>query len=435
MKLPAGLALALLSPWLCPAPAALAAEPNPWLERRVLNMAHGGGEHEAPTDTLFAQKLALAGGVNVLELDVRRTKDGTLIMTHDETADRVTDGTGRWLDMTIEEVKRLDNAHDFRCTTSCARYGSETFPLRGIATGQRPPPPGFEANDFRVATIREVLEAFPDALLSLEIKGESPGDLPTAVALADLLREFGRADDVLIASFDAGLISAFKARAPEIHTTPALAEAADFYFNRKPPQGHVAFQIPPDYFGLTVSTPQFTADAHAIGLAVYVFLDDPIENEAMYERLLADGVDGIITARPTRMRELLEARGLGFRSRLDLETGLARTGPRTVDLPLRCRPSAATPRCRAALSLDLLALADGRVLPGLPHRIGLGHADVARGETAPARLRLSPLASWLLFWLGPLETRLQVDGVGLQDADTSFPLRLEAGFPTRAGRH
>lgn len=432
--LPLAPLLVLLSVSFVPARAALAAEPNPWPERRVLVMAHGGGEHEAPTDTLFAQKLARAAGANVLELDVRRTGDGVLIMTHDETADRVTDGTGRWIDMTIDAVKHLDNAHDFRCTTNCGRYGSDPYPLRGIATELRPPPPGFSPNDFRVATIREVLEAFPDALLSLEIKGSSPADVPTAVALADLLREFGRTDDVLIASFDEGLISAFKARAPEIHTTPALREAADFYFNRIPPQGHVAFQIPPDYFGLTVSSPQFTADAHALGLAVYVFLDDPIETEAMYERLLVDGVDGIITARPTRMRELLEERGLGFRSRLDLEAEVAIASPRSVSLPLRCHPSASTPRCRAALSLDLLGLGAGRTLPS-PLRIGLGAADVSRGETALTSLRLSPLASWLLFWLGPLDTRLHIDGAGLQDAVTTRTLRIEPGFPTRATPH
>lgn len=418
---------------ILPAQAALAADPNPWLERRVLNMAHAGGEHEAPTDTLFAQKLALEAGADVLELDVRRTKDGVLIMTHDETADRVTNGTGRWVDMTIEEVKRLDNAHDFRCTTNCARYGTDPFPLRGIATGQRPPPPGFEANDFRVATIREVLETFPDSLLSIEIKGSSPPDLQTATALADLLVEFGRTDDVLIASFDEGLITAFKERAPQIHTTPALREAADFYFNRVPPRGHVAFQIPPDYFGFVVSTPRFTADSHALGLAVYVYLDDPTEDEAMYERLLADGVDGIITARPTRMRELLEARALGFRSRLDLDATVARAAPRSVDLPLHCRESASAPMCRAELSLDLLALADGRQLPGAP-RIAAGAAEVARGTTSLVRLRLTPLASWLLFWLGPLDARLRIEGVGLNDADATAPLRVEAGFPTRAGR-
>lgn len=426
--------LALLLPLLVSltvARASLAQAPNPWLERHVLNMAHAGGEHEAPTDTLFAQKLAFAGGANVLELDVRRTGDGVLIMSHDETADRVTDGSGRWLDMTLAEVKQLDNAADFRCAAHCERYGADPYPLRGIATGQRPPPPGFEANDFRVATIREVLETFPDALLSIEIKGSSPGDLPTAVALADLLREFGRTDDVLIASFDEGLISAFKERAPEIHTTPALREAADFYFNRIPPQGHVAFQIPPDYFGLTVSSPQFTADAHAIGMAVYVFLDDPIENEAMYERLLADGVDGIITARPTRMRELLEARGLGFRSRLEMEATIASAEPRSVSLPLRCRPSASTPHCRAQLALDLVGLGPGRLLPA-PLQIGLGAADVMRGESGLASLRLSPLASWLLFWLGPLDTLLRIEGVGPQDADARVPLRIEAGFPTRA---
>lgn len=404
---------------------------NPWLERRVLNMAHAGGEHESPTDTLFAQKLARAAGANLLELDVRRTQDGELIMTHDETADRVTDGTGRWTDLTLAQVKQLDNAYDFRCTVNCGRYGPETYPLRGIATGQRPPPVGFEANDFRVATLREVLEAFPDILLSIEIKGSSPGDLPTAVALADLLREFGRSDDVMIASFDTGLIDAFKQRAPEIHTTPALREAADFYFNGVPPVGHVALQVPPEYFGFVVSQPAFVALAHGAGLAFYVFLDDPTETEAMYARLFADGVDGIITARPTRMQELLEERGEVFRSRLDVAGATAAALPRAADVSLHCRESAVNPRCRATLSLALTGFG-GRTLPGAPLVLGTGSAEIARGETASARLRLSPWAGWLLFFFGPLDGRLLVEGAGPNDADATAPLRLEAAFPTRA---
>lgn len=427
---PVLLLLLLLLAAFLPAPAS--AE-NPWLERRVLNMAHAGGEHEAPTDTLFAQKLARAAGANLLELDVRRTQDGELIMTHDETADRVTNGTGRWTDMTLAQVKQLDNAYDFRCTTNCARYGGETHPLRGVATGQRPPPPGFAPADFQVATVREVLEAFPDILLSLEIKGNSPADVPTAVALADLLREYGRSDDVLIASFDNGLIEAFKQRAPEIHTTPALREAADFYFNGVPPVGHVALQVPPEYFGFVVSQPAFIQRAHAAGLAFYVFLDDPTETEDMYARLFADGVDGIITARPTRMQELLEARDLVFRSRLEPAAAHARALPGFVDVPLRCRDSAVNPHCRAGLALELVGLG-GRPLAGGPGTIGAGAAEVARGATAPVRLRLSPWASFLLFWFGPLETRLHVAGAGPNDADTTHAFRLEAGFPTRAGR-
>jgi glycerophosphoryl diester phosphodiesterase len=137
--MPLPLLLATLLVLLACPMASRAAGANPWLERRFLNMAHAGGEHEAPTDTLFADKRALAAGANLIELDVRRTKDGALIMSHDDTADRVTDGTGSWLDLTLEQVKRLDNAYNFECTASCEGYGDERHPLRGIATGQRPP--------------------------------------------------------------------------------------------------------------------------------------------------------------------------------------------------------------------------------------------------------------------------------------------------------
>lgn len=153
----------------------------------------------------------------------------------------------------------------------------------------------------------------------------------------------------------------------------------------------------------------------------------------MHARLFADGVDGIITARVTRMREILEERQLVFRSRLEPTAASARALPGFVDVPLYCRDSAVNPHCRASLALELTGLA-GRALAGGSGLVGAGTAEVARGETAPARLRLSPWASFLLFFFGPLETRLHVTGTGLNDADATQPLRLEAGFPTRAGR-
>ncbi|MER3453487.1 MAG: endoglycoceramidase [Acidimicrobiia bacterium] len=62
--------------------------PNPWLGRRVLNIAHQGGEREAPSNTLYAFKEAVAKGADVLELDVHATADGELVVIHDATVDR-----------------------------------------------------------------------------------------------------------------------------------------------------------------------------------------------------------------------------------------------------------------------------------------------------------------------------------------------------------
>ena len=86
---------------------------NPWLERRIINYAHQGGSHEAPSSTLLAIEQALANGAGAIELDVHATRDRRLVVCHDETVDRTTDATGAIAELTLEEVQRLDNAHWF----------------------------------------------------------------------------------------------------------------------------------------------------------------------------------------------------------------------------------------------------------------------------------------------------------------------------------
>lgn len=79
----------------------------------VLNMAHQGGEDELPSNTLYAFKRALAGRADALELDVSATADGRLVVMHDWTVDRTTDGRGYLTDLTLDQVLRLDAAYNF----------------------------------------------------------------------------------------------------------------------------------------------------------------------------------------------------------------------------------------------------------------------------------------------------------------------------------
>ena len=77
---------------------------NPWLGRRVIAFAHQGGAWEAPSSTLFAIRRALAAGATAIELDVHATLDGELVVSHDETVDRTTDGRGAIADLTLDNL-------------------------------------------------------------------------------------------------------------------------------------------------------------------------------------------------------------------------------------------------------------------------------------------------------------------------------------------
>ncbi|MGH9281982.1 MAG: glycerophosphodiester phosphodiesterase [Acidimicrobiales bacterium] len=274
---------------------------NRWLERRILNYAHQGGAREGPSSTLWAMRRAVAAGAHAIELDVHATADRQLVVCHDATVDRTTDGSGRIADLTAAEVQALDNAYWWvpgQVVDHEAEAGA--CPLRGQAAGDP---------ELRIPLLREVLDAFPDVILNLDIKETAPDVEPYERLLAELLLEHGRTDDVIVASFSDAATEAFSAAAPAISTAAGTNAIAAFYFavineEAPPPTAHHALQVPPTYSGITVVDERFVAAAHDLGVAVHVWtVDEPEEMEAM----VALGVDGIMTDRPTVLAEVLDA--------------------------------------------------------------------------------------------------------------------------------
>ena len=289
-------------------------EENPWLERRILNISHQGGEIEAPSNTLYALKTSVAKGADVLEIDVHATSDRELVVIHDATVDRTTNGSGAVDEMTLEEIQKLDAAHWFvpDCGT-CHGKTTEEYTLRGYATGDRELPKkwrkkGFTAHDFTVPSLREVLEMFPNELINIEIKATAPDTTPYEKELADLLAEFGRTDDTIVVSFLDHAVEAFKAHAPEVHTATGTGQTGLFWATTQqalpgaPNPRYQALQVPMEFNGLTVMSEDFVADAHASGLAVHVWT---INDRATMEQLIEWGVDGIMTDRPTLLEQVL----------------------------------------------------------------------------------------------------------------------------------
>ena len=134
-----------------PPPDDVAAQPaseNVWLtQRRILNMAHGGGLAEAPQGTLYAYKTAAARGANALEMDLHMTLDGHVVAIHDSTVDRTTNGTGCVVSKTLAELKALDAAYTFVPGEGpVSGRPAEDYTMRGIATGSVTPPAGFTAS-------------------------------------------------------------------------------------------------------------------------------------------------------------------------------------------------------------------------------------------------------------------------------------------------
>lgn len=278
---------------------------NPWLERRVLNYAHQGGAREGPSSTLMAMQQAVASGADGLELDVHATADRQLVVCHDATVDRTTDGQGAIAELTWKDIEELDNAYWWVPGEVVAPGRDDgDYVYRGRAM--------FETS-LRIATLRDVLEQFSGVFLNLDIKRSAPDVEPYEALVAELLREFGRGDDVIVTSFFDTATDAFSAAAPEIPTSCGVLATATFWQAVQdgvtpPPTRHSALQVPPTFDDLVVVDERFVAAAHAHGLAVHVWTIDEPEEMA---RLIDLGVDGIMTDRPSVLDGVLRSKGAG----------------------------------------------------------------------------------------------------------------------------
>ena len=277
---------------------------------RPLVIAHAGGDQDYPHSTIYAYAQSAAAGADILELDVQLTADGVLIVQHDDTVDRTTEVSGPVAELTLAEIQALDNAHWF----VAGLWGDQTRPaseysFRGVRTGAVEPPPGFEADDFRVATFREVAERFPHHVLDVEIKlqrgADGEEDPLTGIAAAEVLAaeiaELDREESVIVASFNDEVLEAFSRLAPAVATTPGEAALLGWFLaGESLDPRHAVVQVPFTYAGIEVVTPDTVDRVHSEGLEVWVWLSgtNAVETREFYSGLLALGVDGVIAGRP-----------------------------------------------------------------------------------------------------------------------------------------
>ena len=281
-------------------------ERSPWLERRVIAYAHQGGAWESPSSTLHAIAHALDAGATGIELDVHATADGELVVCHDATVDRTTAGTGTIASFTLEELRQMDFSYWWipGADVTPGRPAAD-YPLRGRAPEDR---------SLGIATLREVLERFPGVVLNLDIKQTAPVVAPYEETLARLLAEYGRSDDVIVASFLDPATDAFRQYAPSVPTSAGTIATAEAWRavqagEEMPDIAAVAYQVPERHGDLVVVDERFVAAAHEAGKAVHVWTVNDTES---MERLLDLGVDGIISDVPTTLCGVLSSRGVAW---------------------------------------------------------------------------------------------------------------------------
>ena len=262
---------------------------------RPIVLAHAGGEDQHPHSTPYAYADSVTEGVDMLDFDVQLTKDNVLIVQHDDDVSRTTNGTGKIADMTYAELNALDNAYWFTTTCTCKDQPEAAYILRGMRTGSRPPLPGYTPDDFIIPRLRDIVERFPSMPLNIEIKGSGDAAIAAARELAIELTDLHRLANAVVTSFDDSIVTAFQGFAPTVEVTPGLALSTAFVLNKVPlPPGMRILQLPPEFQGVQVLTPETIAASKAAGYVIWVWPNDSKwENPEGYTKLLTMGLDGL----------------------------------------------------------------------------------------------------------------------------------------------
>ena len=233
----------------------------------MINYAHRGASEYAPENTLSAFYLGLLQGANGIETDVRKTKDGVLILFHDDTLDRVSDGSGNVSDFTLEELKEVKI------------YGNITT--------------GFYD---RIVTLREFLEKFShyDIKFAIELKGED-----VEAETLEMVKKFGIMDKTTFTSFRYPYIKKIKELDPSARVGWLTSSTDDEVITRLQEIG--GEEIAPR---AKLVTQELMEKWRQAGLGVRAW---GVSDVALMQDMCHLGVDGMTVNFPDKLQEFLEA--------------------------------------------------------------------------------------------------------------------------------
>ena len=237
------------------------------MKPEILKVAHRGASGEAPENTMASFQRAIAQGADVIETDARLSKDKEIVLIHDETVERTTDGRGKVSQLTLNEIKSLDAGSWF---------------------GK-----GFSGE--KIPTLSEALEVIRGRTkLNIELKGK---DLLLMPKVTNLLKEEGFTKEAILSSFNYSFIEAAKKLEPRI--TTGLLFATPAQSGKSFPYWKWADLILPRY---NLVSEDLVKRAHSKSLKVIAWtVDEPEE----IKRLIDLGVDGIASNYPALLAKSL----------------------------------------------------------------------------------------------------------------------------------
>lgn len=246
-------------------------------------IGHRGAAAVAPENTLPSFRHAVEVGADAVELDLHLSRCGTLVVIHDPTVDRTTDGRGAVAELSLDALRGLDAGYRFTAD-------GESFPFRGRGS--------------RIPTLEEVLEETAGLPVVAEVKSVAAG-----LALAAFLRDSPASERILVGGFS--LEAVRPAREAARWSCAYTSELRPYVLLGKAGLGGLAVpevdaaMVPERWRGVRVVTRRFIARAHRDGLGVFVWT---VNRPDRARRLFDWGVDGLVTDAPARIRRLLAER-------------------------------------------------------------------------------------------------------------------------------
>lgn len=284
-------------------------------------VAHRGGDGEFPGNTLEA--FYNAYGVDsrvIMETDVNMTKDGVLILCHDTTLDGTTNVTGEIIDWSYSQLleERVNFGYDNDDDTEGLdlfkdENGNTVYPhsLEGYSDGL----PGRDKDLFLVTTLEELLDAFPENIVSIEIKQDGEVGLAAVEEAIRIVEERDAFDRVIFASFHDEIFEEYRrldasGELPdEFMYSPSMGGAVKYYvlyllgLDLFYTDGIKVLQIPTDKYGFNLSDVRLIENARSHNVATHYWTINKANEMRM---LIENGADAIMTDYPHRLKAVFE---------------------------------------------------------------------------------------------------------------------------------
>ena len=250
---------------------------EPFLTPLPRVVAHRGDSHAFPENTLDAFISATKMGIDIIETDVHLTKDGKVVIWHDGTLERNTNGSGLVEEYTLGELKELDAGYTF------TPDGGKTYPFR--------------EKNVKMITLDEALEACENQRFNVDLKSKDPAIVK---AFTHVINAHNAQDRVLCASFHLSHLQRMRIESPSILTSVTTIEVLRYIILQKlhilpkklSPNRTLVFQVPIEQWNIKVITPQFIEEFHKRGAVIMVWT---INDEPTMHRLYDMGVDTIMS--------------------------------------------------------------------------------------------------------------------------------------------